>query len=879
MRRFFNVQASLNPSDVLIIVKPILLFYNIYTFNPVYFISNMMQISLSPVKYITKTLPFKACICLFILTLVVAQAAAQTARNTILFNSGWKFHKGDVAAGDKITFNDKGWTAVTLPHDWSVEGPFSQEWASGTAFLPAGIGWYRKTFSMPSAAKDKHTYIYFDGVYKESEVWINGHYLGKRPNGFISFQYDLSPYLNNSGKNVLAVKVDHSQFADSRWYTGSGIYRNVYLITESPVHIGLWGVAFTTPKVSQKQAAVKVNVAVVNGASNNKGITVKCKLVDAAGKTVAAAGKSMSLKKGDSTTADLNFAISNPHLWSVDNPGLYNLVVTVSAGGKPADELNYKVGIRDIKFDADKGFFLNGKNMKLKGVCLHDDAGVLGVAVPKDVWRRRLIILKEGGCNSIRLSHNPHADYLYDLCDELGFLVMDEAFDEWEVGKNKWIKGWNAGTPGKDGYHEYFADWHDRDLGDMVLRDRNHASIIMWSIGNEIDYPNDPYSDTILNTGRNPQIYGKGYLPDHPPAKRLGELSGELAAVVKKYDTSRPVTAALAGVVMSNTTTFPENLDVVGYNYQEYRYKDDHKIYPKRVIYGSENGGQLSAWNAVDSNVYIAGQYLWTGIDYLGESHQWPLRGSFSGLLDLAGFTKPEYYFRKSLWSDKPMVYLATEESKPPTEKETGRRRSAAIPEWNYKPGDKVRVNCYTNCSEAELFLNGRSLGKKSLSQFDNRIIYWDVDYQAGELIVKANTNAGHLVSFALKTEGAASAIKTQVFQYATGPSALAQVEVDIVDKKGIPVFNADNDITVEIAGGAKLLGLENGDLNSHENNQSKTLKVFHGKLLAYIQLDNNPGKVSLTITSPGLKPQTVKISSFKSAGVKTPTPAIKKLM
>jgi beta-galactosidase/beta-glucuronidase len=328
-------------------------------------------------------------------------------------------------------------------------------------------------------------------------------------------------------------------------------------------------------------------------------------------------------------------------LWSVDHPALYQLTVSLIENGKTIDHYSEAVGIRSIRLDADSGFFLNGANLKLKGVCIHDDAGALGVAVPEAVWRRRLITLKEVGCNSLRMSHNPHADYMYKLCDELGFLVLDEAFDEWETGKNKWIKGWNAGTPGKDGYHEYFKDWAAIDTRDMILRNYNHPSIIAWSIGNEIDYPNDPYSHEVLSTGNNPQIYGKGYLPDHPPASRLGELSKQLADVVRQYDTTRPVTAALAGVVMSNTTTYPENLDWVGYNYQEYRYAEDHAKYPSRIIYGSENGMALKAWNAVDSNQYISAQYLWTGIDYLGEAGRWPQRSNGAGLMDLAGFPKP----------------------------------------------------------------------------------------------------------------------------------------------------------------------------------------------------------------------------------------------
>ncbi|MBD0368766.1 MAG: hypothetical protein ICV53_21990, partial [Flavisolibacter sp.] len=440
----------------------------------------------------------------------------------------------------------------------------------------------------------------------------------------IPFQYEITPYLNKTGKNIVAVKVDHAQFADSRWYTGSGIYRNVYLIATGPVHIDLWSIRFTTPQVTPQSATANITVAVINQSGTTMPVWVKSQLIDAKGKAVANAQQQVTVSAGGKADAEMSFNVNNPSLWSTEHPELYRLVVTLHVKGKQTDNISEPVGFRWFKFDKDKGFFLNGKNMKLKGVCIHDDAGALGVAVPEEVWVRRLKILKEGGCNSLRMSHNPHADYIYDLADRMGFLVMDEAFDEWEEGKNKWIKGWNVGKPGNEGYHSDFKQWANRDLADMILRNRNRPSIILWSIGNEIDYPNDPYTHEILNTGRNPQIYGKGYIPGKPPASRLTELARQLVAVVKQYDTTRPVTAALAGVVMSNEVGYPEILDVVGYNYQEYRYPEDHQKYPNRVIYGSENGMAFSAWKAVEENDFISAQYLWTGIDYLGEARAWP---------------------------------------------------------------------------------------------------------------------------------------------------------------------------------------------------------------------------------------------------------------
>lgn len=786
-------------------------------------------------------------------------ARAQSSGQSMLFNSGWKFHKGDVQGADRPDINTTGWRTVNLPHDWSIEGPFSQEWASATAFLPGGIGWYHKTFTVPAAWKLKEVYVYFDGVYKNSTVWLNGHLLGNRPNGFIPFQYELSKYLNFNGPNNISVKVDHTEFADSRWYTGSGIYRNVYLIAKAPLHMAQWGVQFSTPAVSAGSAQANTRVTVLNNTGKKTTATINCRLIDPAGKVAASGVKTITLGVKDSTSTDVALTVKSPKLWSVEHPQLYTLKVTLSGNGQIADTYTDRVGIRSIKFDADNGFFLNGQNLKLKGVCIHDDAGALGVAVPEGVWRRRLKILKDGGCNSLRMSHNPHADYLYKLCDELGMLVMDEAFDEWEVGKNKWVQGWNVGTPAKNGYHEYFAAWATTDLRDMVLRNYNHPSVIMWSIGNEIDYPNDPYTSEVLNTGRNPQIYGKGYLPDHPPASQLSLLSEKLAKVVKSVDRTRPVTAALAGVVMSNTTTYPENLDIVGYNYQEYRYADDHKAYPKRVIYGSENSMAVGSWNAVDSNKYIAAQYLWTGIDYMGEAGKWPERSNRAGLLDLAGFTKPAYYFRQSLWSAKPMIYIGT--GMVPKNAGRGGGRPQAEPTWNWQPGDKMRVTCYTNCTEAELFLNGQSLGKKV--QNDARVITWDIDYQPGTLTVKGYNSGQQQATYALKTAGDAALIKATLVNESAGDmkAGLAQIALQVTDKAGIPVYRADQEVTVSIAGNAKLSGLESGSADSHEDYKANKRKLLNGKLLAYIQANPGAGPVKATFTAPGLQTQTITLN------------------
>jgi beta-galactosidase len=794
---------------------------------------------------------------LFVSLLFPGLLQAQNLAKPVLFNQAWSFHKGDITSAAKESDNAQ-WQTVDLPHDWSIQQPFSDEWASATGYLPGGIGWYKKTFTADVTWQGKQVFIYFDGVYKNSEVWINGHYLGKRPNGFIAFQYELSPYLNYKGKNTIKVKADHSDFADSRWYTGSGIYRNVYLVVKNPVHVGLWDVAFSTPKVSTQKAEVNVKVNVTNNTKSTAAIGVKVNIIDNAGKIVAALQKQVSVKPG-SKQVEFEGQINSPRLWDVENPSLYKLKVQLTRNGGQIDVVDQQVGIRSIEFDKDKGFFLNGKSTKLKGVCIHDDAGALGVAVPQEVWVRRLKILKEAGVNSLRLSHNPHADYLYDLSDRMGFLVMDEAFDEWELGKNKWVKGWNVGTPSKDGYHKDFKEWADRDVSDMVMRTRNHPSIIMWSIGNEIDYPNDPYTHEILNTGKNPQMYGKGYLPDHPAASQLTVIARQLVKAVKAVDKTRPVTAALAGVVMSNEVGFPEELDIVGYNYQEYRYPEDHKKYPNRIIYGSENGMATQAWAAVDSNEYISAQYLWTGIDYLGEAGRWPQRSNGAGLLDLAGFKKPEYFYRQSIWADKPMVYIGAREVKKAEDRGIWSHKSVQ-PVWNWPVNSKMRVDCFTNCQEAELFLNGKSLGKLSRSAAKGKIPSWEVDYEPGELTVKGYNNGIEADSYTIKTNTEASNIKASAdaTMFAKNTKGLSQVEIQITDKNGNPVFDAENVVTVSVTGAAKLLGLESGSTSSHEGYQSPVRASVHGRLLAYIQTSGKPGKITVQVSSPGLKTSTV---------------------
>ncbi|MCG6188485.1 sugar-binding domain-containing protein [Maribellus maritimus] len=763
-------------------------------------------------------------------------------------NNDWFFNLGDVQYGGREFLDCRQWTAVNLPHDWSVKQNASPELASCTGFLPGGIGWYRKEVDIPLEKRGNKVYIYFEGVYNNSEVFVNGKWLGKRPNGYVSFMYELTPYIKWGEKNSIAVKVNHSEDADSRWYTGSGIYRDVYLIHANPIHINLWGVTYQTT-IENNRTIININTTIDNSIETAS-IKIIHELVDAKGNQVASSSKNGKATGNSQTDFSQSIKLDSPKLWNIDSPYLYTLNTKVYKGYELIDESSCKVGIRKIEFDPNTGFSLNGKNTKLKGVCIHHDAGVLGSAVPKSVWRHRLEQLKSLGCNAIRTSHNPQATDLYDLCDELGFIVMDEAFDEWEYPKNKWIDGWNKGTPGHQGSFEYFREWNKKDLKDQILRDRNHPSIIMWSIGNEVDYPNDPYTHPILDDEGIGQQHVRGMLKNHPRAERLGEIAKELVATVKEADTSRPVTAALAGAVMSNYTEYPFVLDVVGYNYTENRYDTDHQKYPERILYGSENGHSIQAWYAVKEKPFIFGQFLWTGIDYLGEAGPWPSRGSSAGLLNLAGDIKPRGYFRKSLWSEKPMVYVGSYQQFDNRRARRGNWLSADAPHvWNYDKDAPVKVVCYTNCEEAELLLNGKIIGKRQPYDKETGIIAWDVNYTPGELKVVAFNDGKEVVSDNIFTNTMPAHLKAEVLETKDN-ELVRQVIVTVLDENGNHVVLADNEVTCRITGGS-LMGMESASRNASENYHDNKQRCVNGRMVIYLKKDSTQTPMSVKLSSP----------------------------
>ncbi|MGD8777902.1 MAG: glycoside hydrolase family 2 TIM barrel-domain containing protein [Ignavibacteria bacterium] len=800
---------------------------------------------------------------LFFSQLNVSGQEFKESSRCLSMDFNWRFHLGDVYGANNPEFDDEDWRLLNVPHDYSIEQKFSDKYASGSGFLPGGIGWYRKEFTLRETDINKHFEIQFDGVYENSEVWINGYYLGKRSYGFISFYYDITPYLKfGNEKNIIAVRVDNSQVADSRWYTGSGIYRHVWLYVTDKVHVARWGTYITTPTVSENSADVRIVTKIENDSQEEELVTLKSAIVDSKGNIAGEISSDISFQPNTKYDYDQLISIEQPVLWSLENPYMYSVVSEVYIGEKLIDKDTTPFGIRTIKFDADKGFFLNGESVKIKGVCLHNDAGSLGSAIPDREWERRLILMKEMGANAVRTSHNPTTPELLDLCDRMGFLVMDEAFDEWEIGKKKWIKGWNVGQEegaaglnkyySQHGYSDHFEEWAKQDIQAMVRRDRNHPSIVLWSIGNEIDYPNDPYTDPSR----------ENFEQWRPLAYQLTEIASDLYDYVKEMDTTRPVTAALANVPLSNKIGYAEILDVVGYNYQEKYYEEDHKKFPDRKIIGSENGDSYEAWLAVKNNDFITGQFLWTGVDYLGEAGVFPNRSNLAGLVDLSDYPKPSFYYRQSLWIDEPMVHITCVSP----EVANNRYQYTVIDSWNWDnfEGRDITVLGFTNCDKISLYLNDDLISTKEMHDTNKAVLKWEVPYENGTLKAVAVKDGKEAAEHILKTTG-----KPEKIHLESGRTSLradgkdfASVKVLVVDNKGSIVSNIDNEVTIKVTGVGNNIGFGNGDNANLEYYKDDKHQVFQGKARVFIQSNGEKGEIKIEASSDGLNTGTLTISA-----------------
>lgn len=790
---------------------------------------------------LNKALMRKALTPFFLLIIVLLISANVFAQRTVAdFDKGWHFHLGDVTEAQKPAFADADWRTLNLPHDWSIEGTFSKEnpaTPEGGA-LPGGIGWYRKTFTVPAADKGKLLYIDFDGVYQKSTVYINGHELGFRPNGYISFEYELTPYLNFGGGNTIAVKVDNSVQPNSRWYSGSGIYRNVWLVTKNKVSIDHWGTYVTTPEVSDKSATIHLETRIHSGSA----FTLKTSVYNEEGVSVKSI--SSDVKSTDSVVVKQDLVVDDPKLWSVDRPYLYKIVSEVLVGDKVVDKYTTPLGIRYFNFDPDKGFSLNGKYMKLLGVCDHHDLGSLGSAVNYRALQRQLEILKEMGCNGIRTSHNPPTPELLELADKMGFIVMDEAFDCWEWGKVK------------NDYHLFFKQWHKKDLEDQILRDRNHPSVFIWSIGNEIPQQSDTSALRI---------------------------APELAAIVHSLDKTRPITTANDRPDTNNKIIKSGAIDLIGYNYHHFDYATFHDRYPGKKFIATETtsglemrgyyempsdsirvwpanydkpfehpGNTVSAyddtrapwsstheqtWKVMKKYDFLSGMFIWTGFDYLGEPtpYSWPSRSSYFGIVDLAGFPKDVYYMYQSEWTKKTVLHI--------------------FPYWNWSPGQLVDIWAYyNNADEVELYLNGKSLGVKKKTGDDLHVM-WRVPYEPGTLKAISRKDGKVVLTREIHTAGAPAKIELSADRKVISADGrdLSFITVKILDKDGNVVPNAENLVKFKINGSGFIASVDNGDEVSHDPFKADYRKAFHGLALAIIQAKETPGDISFTATSDGL--------------------------
>lgn len=777
-----------------------------------------------------------------------------------VLTGGWKFYLGECEDAWYQGFDDRHFTSVLLPHDWAVEYPFSREYSSGTGYLRGGIGWYRFHFFLPEDCRGKSIRLVFDGVYKNSQVWVNSYYQGKHPYGYTGFSYDISGVAHfGTEENVISVKVTHTDIADSRWYTGSGITRKVTLIVEEKLHAAEHGVYITTHEIKNDEADISIRQEIVNQTAENQDIILVARLFEADGIMAAEYSEAVQAAAGATTVCVMHKTLKQPKLWSVDQPYLYRMeswYMHERTGEAYLADVQM-VGIRTALFDAEKGFFLNGVPMKLKGVCLHHDAGCLGAAVTKEIWRRRLETLKDCGCNAIRCSHNPHMPELYALCDELGFLMMDEAFDEWENAKNKWTRGHNVYPPKHQGYFEDFPAWHEKDLRAMIRRDRKHPSVVLWSIGNEIDYPNDPYCHPSFqsmtgNNDANKPAAERQYDPAKPDMTRIVSIAAELAGIVRSEDESRPVTMALAYPELSTTIGILDCLDVAGYNYKEQFYDEDHVRFPKMPFLGSENGHGYEAWLAVTEHDFICGQFLWTGIDYLGEAHGWPVHGSGAGLLDCAGFKKSSFGQRMALWETEPVISIVTR-----ARGSQGEAESAYTRNWNYEPGQEVTVICYSNQPEVAIFLYGKEIARQK-GYNDDGAYRFDIVWEPGRLeAVGYDEEGNRQCSTEISTTQAPVKLQADIFE--TGkedcrkPGYIYQIAVKQVDILEQEVLWDDRRICAQVIGAGELAGMENGDLSDVTPYSEPERRMKDGKMMIYVRRTGT-GKIVAEITAEILR-------------------------
>ena len=791
------------------------------------------------------------------------------------FDFDWKFSKGDFPDASRKDFDDSQWQQLDVPHDWSISDTFSEDNPTGRSggYASGSVAWYRKNFTLNDKDASSIISIEFGGVYENSEVWVNGQYLGKRPFGYISFNYDLTPYLNLEGENVIAVRVDNSKQPNARWYTGSGIYRHVWLITTNKLHIARHGIFATARKIDANSAVLEVRTTIENK-DDEKQFTLLNQLYSEDNELVARFESTAGASRNSKEEIVQILTVDSPELWSPDDPNLYRLTSAVKVGDEIVDEVNTTIGIREFRFSADSGFSLNGKSMKFQGVNNHSDLGALGAALNDRALERRLEILKAMGSNAIRTAHNPPSEELLDMADRMGFMVIDEAFDEW---LGSWPFDGIKKPEGKVqyGYHLYFDEWAEKDLIELVRRDRNHPSVILWSVGNEIP-------DSTIEVG----------------TERLKKLM----EVVRREDPTRPITAGITHMHLANATGFASQLDVTGYNGgggSAFMYEEDHKKYPDRIFlatevphsfqtrgvyrtqswYRSPNplGGIMEVPNLAEEEVfgdvpkhysssydnamvrigardswrrtrdlpYMCGEFRWTGFDYLGETmFGWPAKFWNFGIIDMCGFPKDTYYFYQSQWTDDPMVHI--------------------LPHWNWKgkEGVEIPVVAYSNCDSVEVFLNGKSLGEKEMG--DKMDLVWRVPYEPGVLSAKGRRDGEVVYETQVVTSG--SPAKIQLLADRETISADGQdvvhIEVNVLDAENVFVPDAANRMTFKVEGDASIIAVDNGDPLNEHGFDSTSIRAFNGKSLVIVQSTKETGRFTLFAESEGLVGAQVQVTA-----------------
>ena len=799
------------------------------------------------------------------------------------------FHEVSLAEYSKVSsvdFNDEQWRKLNLPHDWSIEGGFSEEHpaGSGGGALPGGIGWYRKSFIIDKELEGKKIFIDFDGVYMNSEVWVNGNYLGKRPYGYISFRYDLTPHLNFGGDNIIAVRVDNSLQPNSRWYSGSGIYRNVWLTVVNPVYVDLWGTFVTTPQVNSERAVVNVATKIKNESEIDVNVTLRSTIIDTSGKRMVSTESEENLVVGSVKEVSHDIELTNPHIWSIEDPYLYTVESEVYVDGKLTDNYSTPLGIRSFSFDPEKGFFLNGEATKIKGVCMHHDLGCLGAAVNTRAIERQLEILKEMGGNGIRTAHNPPAPELLELCDRMGFIVMNETFDIWRKRMNEFD------------YSHHFNEWHERDLTDHMLRDRNHPSVFMWSIANEVmeqwthaemDTIDLKMANILLNLQRSE--LDQSALDEELSFNSM--LTQKLTGLAKSLDPTRPITAGNNETNPWNHLFLADTLDIIGINYHLEDFDSVRARYPNRPFIATETTSALATrgyyrmpsdstyiwpvrwdipffdstyscssydnnhvpwgstheetWRKVKNNDYVSGMYIWTGFDYIGEPTPFwfPARSSYFGVVDLAGFPKDAFYFYKSEWTEEPMLHI--------------------FPHWNWEVGQEIDIWAYyNNADEVELFLNDVSQGvrKKEKEVFH---VSWRLTFDPGTIKVISRKGGKEVMSVERHTADEPYQIRLTADREVINNDGvdLSFVTVEVLDKDGNLCPNADNQIYFELSGNGKIVGVDNGNPVSLESFVEPQRKAFYGKCLVVVQGGKELETIQLKAVSENLESANINIS------------------